>query len=178
MKKIGLLVLLLGLAACGFRPLYVERTGGKFYYDGKFDASVVNEMSKIKVSPISERFGQQIRNNLLDLLTPKGTPQDAKYFLKAVVSDKTVSQQAMQSDVTATNERIKYVIKYELRSDKETLVTGDSVAFVSYDILANPYSTTMAQKKAEEDAAKVIADDIALRLGAYFHSQLGTENDL
>ena len=178
MKKMALLVLLFSVAACGFKPLYVERTGGKFYYDGKFDTSVVDEMSKIKISSISERFGQQVRNSLLDLLTPKGTPQDAKYFLKVYIADKTISQQAMRSDVTATNERIQYIVNYELRSDKETLVSGDSIAFVSYDILANPYSTTMAQKKAEEDASKIVADDIALRLGAYFHSQLGTENDL
>ena len=43
---------------------------------------------------------------------------------------------------------------------------------MSYDILANPYSTTMAQKKTEENAAKIIANDIALRLGAYFHKEM------
>ena len=52
------------------------------------------------------------------------------------------------------------------------LFTGDCVAYVSYDILANPYSTTMAQKKGDENAAKIIANDIALRIGAYFHSTL------
>ena len=175
MRKMSFLFLVLSLAACGFKPLYVEKTGGNFYYDGKFDSFVVDEMSKIKISSIAERFGQQVRNNLLDLLTPKGTVQDAKYFLKVYIADKEVSQQAMRSDVTATNERIKYLVKYELRSNQEMLVSGDSVAFISYDILANPYSTTMAQKKAEDDAAKIIADDIALRLGAYFHSQLGSE---
>ena len=50
--------------------------------------------------------------------------------------------------------------------------------YVSYDILANPYSTTMAQKKTETDAAKIIADDIALRLGAYFHSQQSKKESL
>ena len=174
MKKISLLLLLLGLAACGFKPLYVERTGGKFYYDGKFDASVVEEMSKIKISQISERFGQQLRNSLLDLLTPRGVPQKSEYFLNVVLVDRTVTQQAMRSDVTATNERIQYTVKYTLRKDGEDLVSGDSIAFSSYDILANPYSTTVAQKKAEEEAAKIVADDISLRIGAYFHSQFGT----
>ncbi len=54
----------------------------------------------------------------------------------------------------------------------EKVLSGDSIAYVSYDILANPYSTTMAQKKGDEDAAKIIANDIALRLGAYFHSTM------
>ena len=56
--------------------------------------------------------------------------------------------------------------------NNEECLKGDSVAYVSYDIMANPYSTTMAQKKTEADAAKIIANDIALRLGAYFHSQM------
>ena len=175
MKKIGWLVLVLGLSACGFTPLYVEKTGGSFYYDGKFDGTIADEMSKIKVSPISERFGQELRNSLLDLLTPKGIPQEASYFLDVSVVDREVSQQAMRSDVTATNERIRYLVKYELRSKTETLVSGESIAFVSYDILANPFSTTMAQKKAESDAAKIVANDVALRIGAYFHSQTRLE---
>lgn len=39
----------------------------------------------------------------------------------------------------------------------EQVLKGDSIAYVSYDILANPYSTTMAQKKGDEDAGKILA---------------------
>ena len=77
----------------------------------------------------------------------------------------------MRNDVTATNERIEYRVNYTLMQSSTKLLSGNSIAFVSYDILTNPYSTTMAQKKAESDAANIIANDIALRLGAYFHSQ-------
>lgn len=174
-KRIAVMVGILVISACGFQPLYVQRTGGAFYYDGKFDATISEEMAQIKVLPISDRFGQQVRNNLLDLLTPKGVPEKAKYRLKAELAERTVTQQAMRDDVTATNERIRYRISYKLLSEKGVLVSGDSIAFVSYDILENPYSTTMAQKKAEEDAAKIVADDMALRIGAYFHSQVGTD---
>jgi hypothetical protein len=81
----------------------------------------------------------------------------------------------MRSDVTATSERIKFTVSYKLYQGNTILVSGDSFAFVSYDILNNPYSTTTAQKKSEEDAANIIANDIALRLGAYFHS---SRNDI
>ena len=76
----------------------------------------------------------------------------------------------MRNDVTATNERIQYTVQYTLFQGTQSLVNGNSIAFVSYDILTNPYSTTTAQKKAETDAAHIIANDIALRIGAYFHS--------
>lgn len=171
MKKVGLIGLILLLGACGFEPLYVQKKHNNlWYFGGDFDASIATEMAKIKVEPIDQRFGQQIRNQLLDLLTPKGSPKNPKYRLFTELRAKVITQQAMRTDITATSERVQYQVDYQLFSDNEELVKGNSVAFVSYDILANPYSTTMAKKKTETDAAKIIANDIALRLGAYFHT--------
>ncbi len=173
MKKIGVLTMALLLTACGFQPLYVQRSGdNSWYYGGDFDTSITEEMAQIKITPISDRFGQLLRNDLLDLLTPRGAPQKAKYRLEAVLADKIVTQQAMRDDVTATNERIEYRVEYKLFQNGTQLVAGNSLAFVSYDILRDPYSTTMAQKKAEVDAAKIIANDISLRIGAYFHAKM------
>lgn len=169
MKHILILVFVVLISSCGFKPLYIQNTEKNFYNGDAQGHSVVNELALIKISPISERFGQQIRNKLLDLLTPKGAPIKAKYRLKVVLDKKIVSQQALRDDVTATSERVDYTVKYTLYKESQELVSGDSFAFVSYNILNNPYSTTMAQKKSEEDAANIIANDIALRLGAYFH---------
>lgn len=172
-KQISGLVLIVGLlSACGFEPLYVQnKRSSAWYYGGEFDTSISTEMSQIKVGTIADRFGQQVRNNLLDLLTPKGTPKKAKYRLEVELLSKEVTQQALRRDITATSERVVYRVGYKLLEGHEVLVSGDSVAYVSYDILANPYSTTTAQKKTETDAAKIISDDIALRLGAYFHAK-------
>ena len=142
-----------------------------FYTGNNENSSIINELAQIKIKPISERFGQQIRNKLLDLLTPKGAPSNPKYRLEVYLQNKVVYQQAMRNDVTATSERVDYTIQYTLYEGSNILVTGDSFAFVSYDILNNPYSTTMAQKKSEEDAANIMANEITLRLGAYFHSK-------
>ena len=172
MKKIELLLVICLLGACGFQPLYVQRSNdSSWYFSDTFDTSITTEMAKIKVATIKDRFGQQLRNNLLDLLTPKGIPNDPQYRLKGEVLERTVTQQAMRDDVTATNERIKYRVGYTLYDGADELVRGDSIAFVSYDILADPYSTTVSQKKAEEDAAKIVANDITLRIGAYFHTR-------
>ena len=173
MKIISILSLVFIIISCGFQPLYVQHKSGNWYSDSNYDLSISNEMSQIKILPIADRFGQQLRNELLDILTPKGAPQHAKYRLSIKLSDKTTTQQAMRDDVTATSERIEYRVEYTLAEETTKLVSGDSIAFVSYDILSNPYSTTMAQKKAETDASRIIANDIALRIGAYFHTQLG-----
>lgn len=161
------------LGACGFRPLYVEREGDAvWHYDGKFNTSIIQEMAKIKIEPVADRFGQLVRNNLLDSLTPKGTPSDPTYRLYVELKKKTVTDQALRRDITASRKRVQYYVVYEMTKDGETLFKNDSTAFVSYDIMSNPYSTTFAEKKTEENAAKIISDDIILRIGAYFNSEL------
>ena len=169
MRRIGVLVAVLCLSACGFIPMYAQNNSVDIWGS----SSAVDEMAQIKISTIADRFGQQLRNNLLDRMTPRGVPARPKYRLDVKLVRKDVVQQAMRNDVTATSERVDYRVEYKLYQGGEELVSGDSFAFVSYDILANPYSTTMAQKKAETDAAKIIADDIALRIGAYFYGRQG-----
>ena len=166
MKKSVVLLLVIFLCSCGFTPLYKQTK-----VNGSYSSATINEMSKIRISAIKDRFGQQLRNELLDLITPKGSPVTPTYRLDVKLAKKRVIQQAMRNDVTATNERIEYLVTYKLLAENNTLVEGDSIAFVSYDILTNPYSTTTAQKKAETDAAKILANDIALRIAAYFHSR-------
>ena len=57
-------MLLLALAACGFQPLYGQRSvsGG----------SISQEFSTIRIMPIAERTGQMLYNELRDRLNPRG----------------------------------------------------------------------------------------------------------
>ena len=171
MKKSVVLLLVIFLCSCGFTPLYKQTK-----INGSYSSATINEMSKIRITVIKDRFGQQLRNELLDIITPKGAPLSPTYRLDVKIDKKEVVQQAMRNDVTATSERIEYLVSYKLFSEQNKLVEGTSIAFVSYDILTNPYSTTTAQKKAESDAAKILANDIALRIAAYFHSRYDGKN--
>lgn len=161
------------LSGCGFEPLYVEKTGGEdvWYYNNQYDADIVREMAQIKVETVTDRIGQMIKNELMDTFNPYGTPKSAKYFLKIEPVSKDVVQQALRDDITATREKVKYSVDYSLWSKESGhLVSGNSWIYLSYDLLDNPYSTTMDKKKIEKDGAKIIANDISLRIGAYFHS--------
>ncbi len=174
MKKYQVLLLALFVSSCGFQPLYVEKKhNNTWYFSGDFDTSITQEMAQIKVEPIAERFGQVMRNELLDSLTPRGTPKQPKYRLYVELTDKQIIQQALRNDITATREQVRYKVNYSLYDMKtgKQLVRGNSIAYSSYDIMSNPYSTTVAEKKGEKDCAQIIANDIALRLGAYFHSR-------
>ena len=128
-------------------------------------------MAQIKVESVTDRIGQMIKNELMDTFNPYGTPKCAKYFLKIQPVNSETVQQALRDDITATREKVKYTVSYSLwDKDNGQLVSGSSWVYLSYDLLDNPYSTTMDKKKVEKDGAKIIANDISLRIGAYFHS--------
>lgn len=165
--------LICALSSCGFEPLYVEKTSGNhlWYYNNKFDTNIVQEMAQIKIEGATDRIGQLVKNELMDTLNPYGTPKNAKYFLKLEPVNSRVTEQALRNDITATREKIKYTLAYSLW-DRESgqLVNGQTFIFLSYDLLDNPYSTTIDKKKVEKDGAKILANDISIRIGAYFHS--------
>lgn len=172
-KKIFAIFLLGSLTACGFEPLYVEKTGGDdlWYYNNEYDADIVKQMAQIRINATGGRMGQLIKNELIDTFNPYGAPKNSKYFLKIQAPVSQTVQQALRDDITATREKVTYTVTYELWSTKNgQLITGQSSTILSYDLLDNPYSTTMDKKKIEKDGAKIIANDIALRIGAYFHS--------
>ena len=180
MKKIGLAVLVLFVvAACGFEPLYVQKTSkeDKWYFDGDFDNYVTDQMAQIKIVVTGGRLGQQIKNNLLDLLTPQGVPTKPKYYLYVNPVQENEYDQALRSDITATRKRIDYRVDYYMTQDSERVMRGNTVSFVSYDILDNPYSTVISRKKVQQDAAKIMANDIALRLGAFFNARANEYED-
>lgn len=165
--------IIIALTSCGFEPLYVEKTAGEdlWYYNNEYKTDIVQEMAQIKVEGATDRIGQMIKNELMDIFNPYGTPKCAKYFLKLAPIEKSTVQQALRDDITATREKVKYSVDYTLWSkEKGQLLKGNSWIYLSYDLLDNPYSTTMDKKKVEKDGAKILANDISLRLGAYFHS--------
>ncbi len=171
-RIIAVMAIVAFISGCGFEPLYVEKKSSEdWYYNNEFDTGITEEMAKVKVELIKDRIGQLIRNDLLDKLTPKGQPQKPKYYLKVVNIEKDEIDQALRNDITATRKKVIYKVKYVLQNaEHQQLINGSSVAYLGYDILRDPYSTTFAQKKTEKNAAKIIANDISLRLGAYFHS--------
>ena len=173
-KIVSLAFVLSALSACGFEPLYVEKTASDndlWYYNDQFSVDIAKEMSLIKIEGAVDRIGQLVKNELMDDFTPHGVPKNAKYFLKLKPVLSKTTEQALRNDITATREKIKYTLNYELWSkEKGYLVRGKSWVFLSYDLLDNPYSTTMDRKKVEKDGAKIIANEISLRIGAYFHS--------
>ena len=155
--------LLFLLSACGFQPLYAER--------GPEEPGVSQELASIRVLPISNRSGQQLYNMLVDRLTPYGRPGDPEYLLTVRLATKT-ERLAFRTDETATRANLNLRARYQLRraSDGAVVFSGMSRSTSSYDILENPFATTVSEDDAFDRAARELSEEIRTRLAVFLSS--------
>jgi LPS-assembly lipoprotein len=155
------LVVLL-LSGCGFKSLYGT--------NGKFDSPT--ELSAIKISLIPDRIGQQVRNELLDLLTPHGAPQHPHYILKVTVVE-SKNAFAVKKNAFATRADLRLTGGYNLLSsdNRKLLTTGTVYVISSYDIVSSDFATLSAEKNARERSILQLSEDIRSRLAVYFVRQ-------
>lgn len=158
----------LSLAGCGFRPLYAVGTtpDGMSSYFGQ-----------VYVDPIPGRQGVHLRNQLLDAMTPDGTPTNAAYNLNVQLSD-TKEGLAIQENTQITRYNYTLTAKYELRDavSNEVLDKGTARAIAAYNVVDSQFGTQAAERDAQERAAREVGEDIRLRIGLYFENRFGTKN--
>lgn len=158
-KTLSLLASAVVLAACGFRPLYGGQEGS--------EASA--ELASVKVLPIADRVGQQLHNQLLDLINPRGRPRQPRYTLKILVNE-GIEHLAVKKSELSTRANLRLSASYSLQSAGDTtpLMQGSSVVVSSYNILKADFATLIAEKDARARAAREMAQDIRARLAVYF----------
>ncbi len=153
---------LLGLAACGFQPLYGQP-------QQQAQSSVATELAAVRIDPLRDRVGQQMHNYLRDRLNPDGQPLSPSYRLRVELTE-TLSELGVRRDETATRANLRMQAKFSLLdvSGGQSLFSGQSTSTTSYDILENPFATTVSEGDARERALRELADDIQTRLALYF----------
>ena len=158
----------ISLAGCGFRPLYAVGTtpDGMSSYFGQ-----------VYVDPIPGRQGVHLRNQLLDAMTPGGTPSSAAYNLNVQLND-TKEGLAIQENTQITRYNYTLTAKYELRDavSNEVLDKGTARAIAAYNVVDSQFGTQSAERDAQERAAREVGEDIRLRIGLYFENRIGSKN--
>jgi len=152
------MTLALLISGCGFHPLYGTQGA---------DPQVALELSSIQIDPLRERQGQLIHNALLKALTPEGTPAKPRYHLQVAYSVNE-SQQALQTNDTATREVLYYNILYRLYEGSTAITAGTFPKTFSYNFLQEHYSNVSAQTDVQQRAAAAICDEVRNRLAIYF----------
>jgi len=153
----------LSLGACGFRPLYAV---------GTTDEGISTYFTQVYVDPIPGRQGVHLRNQLMDQLTPEGTPGSAAYKLSIKLED-IKEGLAIKENTQITRYNYTLIARYELRDSVsgEVLDQGTARAIAAYNVAESQFATQSAERDAQERAAREVGEDIRLRLALYFENR-------
>lgn len=164
-KPVRLAALAVVVAGCGFRPLYAPTD----------KTDVLADFSQVEVALMPNRSGQELRNDLRDLLTPRGQPSNPRYRLSIDLRE-SITKLAVLRTGLPTRGDLRIIARYSLvdESSGETVLRQSSSSVSSYNLVESDYSTLIAERYARSRALDQIADDIRSRLAVYFSAQRET----
>ena len=151
----AVLVSAFGLAGC-LQPMYGGVAGGQLRAD----------LAAIKVEPIPHRVGHYLANELGFLLNGSGSEETPKYRLVITVREKIQSPLVDSITGRATSGTLLVDADYRLipSGQEAAIIEGTAFATASYDRSSQRFANLRAARDAEIRAAKVLAEQIQLRL--------------
>ncbi|MEN8236065.1 MAG: hypothetical protein ABFQ95_00720 [Pseudomonadota bacterium] len=154
------------LVGCGFQPLYSPEGAG----------SINEQLQAIRVDIIADRSGQQLRNYLLDTMTPKGKKCPSVYRLKVELSE-NIRRLGFRRDNTPRHSELTVTADIKLTKVVEggTVLNETRKAVASYSLGPKAefgsFSARTAQNDARKRALKILSEDIKLLLAGFLSSR-------
>ena len=165
LARFALLSLFMLVTACGFQPVYGDLTGERA-------VTTQEQFAKVRIPPIAEREGQILRNHLIDQIYVNGIPRSPAYDLNIGLR---FSQGAIDIDRDDSETRTQLTVTAQAflvdRESQQNLWRADSRAITTFNVLDSPFATINSERTAREQALQQIADDLVVRLGAFFTTQ-------
>lgn len=164
--KIAPLALLLGLAGCGFHPLYGPQAGGS--------PEIQSRMDEIDIGLLANRQGQIMHEALERDLQRDGTPTFYRYHL-TVRFDIAQQTLGIQEDTSSTRNRFIGTAHWELTPEGNrglTIAKGDAQAMDAENIIDNQYfasslGTGVMRHHLARELARQITTQLAIWLRAH-----------
>jgi LPS-assembly lipoprotein len=157
MRRIGLVLTMVLLSACGLHPLY-----------GGGSASPVSGLLRsVQVGPIAGQQGWLVRTKLVDRLGESGAT--APQYRLDVTLDDNITSYGLRADRAATQERRTLRARYQLvdLSNGAVLLDDTAGSDASIDVVSSQYATAAAEQTALENLSGIVADQIVARLAVY-----------
>jgi len=170
LKYVAVAGALAGLVAgCGFQPLHGKRPG-----TAANAGDIISDMSYVTVVPIADRVGQLVRNQLLDLMHPRGMA-DRPVFRLVVTLVEIREGLAIQQDDSATRHNLRLAAQFSLIDTRDgmELLSGAARAISAYNVVSSDYANLASQKDARKRAALNVAEGIQNRIAVYFSRRRG-----
>jgi LPS-assembly lipoprotein len=158
-KPLCLLLVAASLAACGFRPLYQQDGTG----------ATAPQFSQISIAQPEDRISQQLRNHLLDMITPKGSPERPAYIMDYRITESVGSVFVTRSDeITRNNLQISVSANLRNYQTGQPVTSFSVTSQASYNLTVADYANLISEKNARERALRDAAEQIRIRLANYF----------
>jgi len=152
------------LAGCGFAPVYAPASSG----------TPMSQLGQIYVAVIPDRTGQELRQALQVRLEGSGAPSSKSYTLKISYGIST-SGIGIDPSTDVTFMRYQGQANWQLLSavpGTPPLVSGLASAQDGYSVIVNQYFYQSLETDAlYQRMANNLADQIVVRLAAYFHDK-------
>jgi LPS-assembly lipoprotein len=157
------LVLSLAVAGCGYGPLYRRDAA----------SNPLADLRAVDIPASNSRLVQEIRNNLLDLMSPEGRPEAPRYRLSVTANESQGSVLITRSDVV-TRYNLTLAANYALHDAKTgaVLFSGAANSFAAYSVVRAEFASLAAERDARSRAAREVGEQIRARLAAYFARQI------
>ena len=151
------LVPVLALGGC-LRPMY----------GGVLGQELRQNLAAVDVEPIPRRIGYYLARDLRFALNGSGSKILPKFKLKVSVDQKFQTPLIDTISGRASSATLVIDAAYELTSLADSTSVAKGVAFtaVSYDRTSQSFANIRAQRDAEIRAAKVLADQIQVRIAS------------
>lgn len=161
----GVLILLL-LSACGFKPMYGQNAAG--------GAGLAQVLANIEIDQIrsvdgrQERLSQLLQNNLKDRISPLPSDGSVAYLLKA---NYEVEERGfgIREDESVTLQNLKLSVAFRLVeiNSEDIIMDGNARAIVTYDLVRSDFSNKIARETSLERLSEEATNQIITRIGMY-----------
>jgi len=158
---------LLSLGACGFSPVYSDRSVG----------TAAVQLKNIQIAPTDDRTTQLVRNRLISLFSNEGETASPQYYLTLSVTE-SQSSALIRRTTDIQRENLTVYVDYTLQTaDRKSVLTkGRTVSIAPYNLVSRDFGTISnsefanisARKDARKNATAAVGEDINRRLAAFF----------
>lgn len=157
---LALIVILPFMLSGCVRPLYGNIAGTKLRAD----------LASIQVQPIPSRMGHYLGNELIFLLNGDGSSPNGKYTLSVKLNRKLQTPLVDTVSGRATSASLLVDAQYNVipHGKVDPIISGVAFTTVSYDRSIQRYANIRATRDAEIRAAKILANQIHVRLATRF----------
>lgn len=161
-------ILVLGPAGCGFAPMYAKDSGT--------ESGITSDLAEIAISPIKDRLGQQLRNALVQRITPRGEAGDPRFSLKVMVTE-GFTDLGYRRDSFATLGSLTMSANISLQGDGTSILSNTVTTVANFDYLGPRYTSLATERDAEARAITQLADEIRSQVAAALTRYKANPND-